>query len=309
MATTSERLLFSRIERASSQLVWTTDVGRSPSAERLYGSSPELSRPGGVVIHGLGVGRARAGTTAEVYCALGGASALDVRRAIGRSLGIPTRLVAIVECGAIVPHTVEVGGKGAHARLGLAGGYGTTGGVANCLLSGLLVAVSNNHVFADSNRGEQDDPLVDGSGRVFGGLQRFVRLEPQPVLNQVDGAIGWIRADETISTPVAISGQSAPSVGLRVHKFGATSGHTRGRIRGIGATAAPGYAGLGRCNFRSCLVVVSEDGPFSMPGDSGSLVLDEDDAVVGIVFAGSDDGSVTYANPVDVLTGSLSIMF
>ena len=59
----------------------------------------------------------------------------------------------------------------------------------------------------------------------------------------------------------------------------------------------------------------TEDGPFSSPGDSGSLVITEvadasGAAVVGLLFAGSETGGpsghgLTYVNPIAAVLAAL----
>ena len=49
--------------------------------------------------------------------------------------------------------------------------------------------------------------------------------------------------------------------------------------------------------------------PFSMPGDSGSLIVDaETKRPVGLLFAGDGDGS-TFANRIDKVVNALTIPF
>ena len=91
--------------------------------------------------------------------------------------------------------------------------------------------------------------------------------------------------------------------------LGAASGYTTGRIVATAATACVPYPGLGNVNFHRCLRIVGDQGPFSVPGDSGSLVLDEQLAVVGIIFAGDEVGGHSLANPVDALASRLNIAF
>jgi hypothetical protein len=50
------------------------------------------------------------------------------------------------------------------------------------------------------------------------------------------------------------------------------------------------------------------DGPFSMPGDSGSLIVTvASKQPVALLFAGSSDNSMTFANPIQAVTEALGI--
>lgn len=46
---------------------------------------------------------------------------------------------------------------------------------------------------------------------------------------------------------------------------------------------------------------------FSRPGDSGAVILDEEDVAVGLLFAGNSKG-VTFANPLGTVFQCLRIV-
>ena len=59
--------------------------------------------------------------------------------------------------------------------------------------------------------------------------------------------------------------------------------------------------GLGTRTLRHQVRIVTDTARsprFSEGGDSGSVVMDMDRNVVGLLFAGSTDGSTTFANPI-----------
>jgi hypothetical protein len=76
--------------------------------------------------------------------------------------------------------------------------------------------------------------------------------------------------------------------------FGRTSGFSKGKVTavGLGPQAIVAPLPLGKLLFGDVIEVVGdEDGPFSRPGDSGSLVfLGDTFEAIGLVFAG---GSVS----------------
>jgi hypothetical protein len=306
-----DSILLSLSERASKAIVWNTPMERFASVAGIYESRGDYTRPAGVEFYGLGVARSeKHGWYVEAYCAYEQNQARRARAAVAAHVGVPIAQVGLVRCDGFVPHQLGAGGAAAHAALARRHEHGTLGGFANDLLSNLLLAISNNHVFADTNRAALDDALIDSSsGTEFGRLHRYVPLLPQPGVNDLDAAAGWVHDTHEIHREPHLNGIRGPVPGLRVQKYGARTGYTTGRIASIAATAAIPYDGLGTANFRRCLRIVGDDGPFSLPGDSGSLVLDMNHSVVGIVFAGDQGNNYSLANWATALTQGLNIAF
>lgn len=298
------------LERASQQLVWHTPFEKGGSVGGLFENRRLIDRPTGVSYHGLGIGRARDGLVIEAFASYGEHDEWDALRHVADVIRLPTTRVRLVWCDGIQSH-VKSGGRGGHHVLMAAGGYGTIGGFAGDLHSDLVLAVSNNHVFAEVNRAQIGDDLLDAGLTPFGRLHRYYPLLAPPQVNDLDGAVGTIYADRKRLAPrgMKVTGVGTPTLGMQVHKWGATTGYTAGRIRSIRATPTVTYDGEGSFDFRAALRIVGTDGPFSEPGDSGSLVLDDDGGVVGIVFAGDTNGAFSLANPVGALTGRLGITF
>ncbi|MEM2189591.1 MAG: hypothetical protein QXG35_09740, partial [Nitrososphaerota archaeon] len=78
-------------------------------------------------------------------------------------------------------------------------------------------------------------------------------------------------------------------VGMRVWKSGRTSGVNRGEILATNASVWVNYGDRVRL-MRDQIVTTF----MARPGDSGSLLLTEDDRAVGLLFAGSS--SITVHN-------------
>jgi hypothetical protein len=178
-------------------------------------------------------------------------------------------------------------------------------------------ALSNNHVLAASNGGEEGDnllqPGVADGGRdpddAIGTLFDFEPLEFCQVgrceANRIDAAVALTTPDE-LSNETPDGGYGAPrrwtvepTIGLEVQKFGRTTGLTVGRVTGIHATIDVGYRG-GQARFEEQIVITGNG--FSAGGDSGSLVVTKgsllgDRRPVGLLFAGSSTS--TLANPID----------
>ncbi len=181
-----------------------------------------------------------------------------------------------------------------------------------------VFALSNNHVFANSNDATIGDHVLQ-PGRVDGGaspdnsigtLQDFEPIRFCSVLlcpnNELDAAIA-ITTAEKLGTATPENGYGKPrsttvkgSLNMKVQKYGRTTGHTHGTITGIRATITVNYR-TGKARFVNQLVITGK-GTFSQGGDSGSLIVSEalgklDRQPVGLLFAGSANS--TIANPID----------
>lgn len=92
---------------------------------------------------------------------------------------------------------------------------------------------------------------------------------------------------------------------VRVHKVGRTTGFTEGRITEIGGTATLPYPG-GWAHFTNLIVIdatMDNRGPFGLPGDSGSAILNERNELVALLFGGAQGR--TIANPIELVIGAL----
>jgi hypothetical protein len=98
------------------------------------------------------------------------------------------------------------------------------------------------------------------------------------------------------STTVPVS---SLQIGQAVQKYGRTTGLTQGTIQGLNATIGVSYGSGHVAYFRNQIMITP--GSFSAGGDSGSLIVtdDEDCNPVGLLFAGSN--TETYANPIDLV--------
>jgi hypothetical protein len=100
----------------------------------------------------------------------------------------------------------------------------------------------------------------------------------------------------------------APAVkpGARVHKVGRATGLTSGIVTVVGASVRPNYAALGFGATPALFVnqIVAEI-PCAY-GDSGSLLMDEKNRAVGILFGGTRQGH-TWFNPFDAVCAALDI--
>ena len=222
------------------------------------------------------------------------------------------------------------------ARSGISIGHinitaGTLGGLFRDRESGNVVILSNNHVLADSNAGVAGDPILQ-PGSYDGGtdpadriatLTRFVPVNfSGGSENRVDGAIAtplnpgdvtWNTVDIGPETPKTRRVLGESDLGEPVQKTGRTTEHTRGFVQAMFATVTVKYAMFQKATFVDQIIVSQSPGDpaFSNGGDSGSLVYDLQDRVVGLLFAGSEgsgsEPATTIINPINYVMNQLNI--
>ncbi len=185
--------------------------------------------------------------------------------------------------------------------------------------------LSNNHVLAANNLGRLGDNLLqpgvfDGGRNPEDALATLHDFEPIQFcgsivcpLNLMDAAVALATPDD-LGTSTPEDGYGSPRtqsieavLGMRVQKYGRTTGHTFGRVTGVNATLDVDYRG-GRARFKGQIVI--SDGEFSTGGDSGSLVVSKgllmaDRRPVGLLFAGSNIN--TIANPIDLVLDRFNV--
>lgn len=200
---------------------------------------------------------------------------------------------------------------------------GTLGGFVETE-DGLRI-LSNNHVLADVNRGSRGDDILqagayDGGARpadICGALADF-----QPIgfgagaINFMDAALATIAGGTATDIAYPTSAAPSPIRGVKtaelepedeVFKVGRTTGLTRGRVFAVEVdqlivNMGEPHAPL-RARFDAQFQIYSDNGHFSRGGDSGSLIVDTEGNVAGLLFAGSDRGGptgygLTSANPI-----------
>ena len=191
-------------------------------------------------------------------------------------------------------------------------------GTMACILDSSVgpFVLSNNHVLANCNLAQIGDAIYQpGPGHggtdpnnVIGTLfafepLRFESLAATP-FNDVDLAIA--KTDLFTANGCAphimgigsLNGKVAPALNLPVKKMGCVTLNTSGTITDINLSVVVDYPGGKKAKFRNAFTVRSrvQGLPFSQPGDSGSLIVDEDNNACGLLFAGNN--SITVANPI-----------
>lgn len=125
--------------------------------------------------------------------------------------------------------------------------------------------------------------------------------------NLVDCAVAKPINSELIQSDIleigAIGGVKNPEVAMLVKKSGRTTGLTYSIILATDVTVKVFMTDREYGIFSDQIIA----GPMSMPGDSGSLVLSEDNYAVGLLFAGSEQ--VTIINHITNVCDALNIEF
>jgi PKD repeat protein len=179
-----------------------------------------------------------------------------------------------------------------------------------------VYALSNNHVYANQNKASIGDNVLQ-PGTVDGGVNPDDAIGTLYDFEEIQFARGWRVPENTIDAAIALSSKAnlgtatpggygtpnstiVPAVlGQQVQKFGRTTELTTGEVTGVNATVNVNYGGGKVARFVGQIIITP--GSFSAGGDSGSLIVTDDDNrnPVGLLFAGSS--TITVANRIDLV--------
>lgn len=188
-----------------------------------------------------------------------------------------------------------------------------TAGTLGCLVKDKLnpdapVILSNNHVLANSNQAIPGDPILQ-PGPYDGGtdpndriatLARFKEISFESgVGNYVDAAIATPDNPDDVLHEIKDVGTDVPTetwdvtvddLGNSVHKTGRTTEHTSGYIDAVHATVRVKYSLAEKATFVDQMMITQSlaEEDISAGGDSGSAVLDQQNRLLGLLFAGSE---------------------
>lgn len=126
-------------------------------------------------------------------------------------------------------------------------------------------------------------------------------------LNLVDCAVALPVNNDDISAAILefglVSGIKEATLGLPIKKSGRTTGVTYSQVIATNVTCKVNMGNHGYGIFTDQMLA----GPMSMPGDSGSLILTNDNYAVGLLFAGSEQA--TIFNKIEYVLDKLDITF
>ena len=147
--------------------------------------------------------------------------------------------------------------------------------------------------------------ILDLLFKFFGRRTRFVPKAYQT--NTVDCAISKpIELDDISDEILGIGnpqGFAEVAEGDKVKKSGRTTEVTTGVVQNVNGIVRVDYGGGRMAVFTNQLLITGEG--MSAPGDSGSIILNEDNKVVGLLYAGSD--TLTIANKISDVISALGI--
>lgn len=146
---------------------------------------------------------------------------------------------------------------------------------------------------------------LNALARLGGSNARLRAVSSRVASNLVDAATA--RPDDValIDAEIlgigAIAGQGRAELGTRVRKSGRTTGLTMGEIVQVDVTVDVGYGEGRTARFADQLMA----GAMSQGGDSGSAVVDVENNIVGLLFAGSE--TTTLVNRIEHVFAGLEI--
>ncbi|MBT9291435.1 S1 family peptidase [Prosthecodimorpha staleyi] len=210
---------------------------------------------------------------------------------------------------------------------------GTLGCFVRSKAGGRAGFLSNNHVLASSNRAKVGDPIFQ-PGRFDGGQQAdtvatLAGFAPITFANTTNGFdAAWARhlARQPDFDPVTLldtGGRRHGTIpdgavsellpGMHVVKVGRSSGLTFGRVRQVNVCNLNVPYGNKYARFDGQFQFESRSAaPFALPGDSGSVIVDDDCRVAGLLFAVTSSGGtfgtgLAYASPMEPILTALDL--
>ena len=247
--------------------------------------------------------------------------------------GIPQRLDSLPVEVRVTGLIVALGNTTARYRpapIGVSTGhYAITAGTIGARVkdgSGNVYALSNNHVYANSNDAYVEDPVLqpgpfDG-GKV--GTDLLGTLYDYQELDFLLSGENYMDAAIALSTPANLGnatlgdGYGVPgteiqeaTIGMPVKKYGRTTSLTHGQVAEINAFVEVCYEVLFNVLCIKSAYFYDQIGisgtEFSLGGDSGSLIVTDDSMSnpVGLLFAGGTDR--TFANRISLVLNRFNV--
>ena len=191
---------------------------------------------------------------------------------------------------------------------------GTLGIIVKDNSTGNPLLLSNFHVMCVDNgwnAGDQmDQPSLMDTGTHSDGIGKLVRSS---LSSYVDGALATL-SGRTYSCDLVdigpVNGTAPAVLGSPVRKRGRTTLLTYGFVDGVNASISIDYGdGIGTKILTTQISIrpdTAHTSKFSDEGDSGSVIVDANNKVIGLLFAGSPDG-YTVANPISSVLTELGI--
>ncbi len=134
--------------------------------------------------------------------------------------------------------------------------------------------------------------ILNGLAAITGSKTRLKAVLPQAADNLVDCAIAEPMEPGMVVNEIlnigTISGTAEATLGMPLKKSGRTTGLTTGTVLQVNVTSQVSYG----TNKTATFVDQFMAGAMSQGGDSGSAVLNNDNKLVGLLFAGSNTTTI-----------------
>jgi hypothetical protein len=193
---------------------------------------------------------------------------------------------------------------------------GTLGCVVFDDATGRPMLLSNFHVLAVDTGARPGDVMAQPS-RVDGGAcpaSVVGTLARWSLGGSVDGAVAWATRRGVagqVAGVGALAGTATATVGAAVRKRGRTTGLTFGIVDTVDLTITLDYGGgIGNRTLRQQVGVRPDtfrSPRFGGPGDSGSVLVDGANRVLGLYFAGDTTAGYGIANPIGPVLSALAV--
>jgi hypothetical protein len=192
---------------------------------------------------------------------------------------------------------------------------GTLGAIVRDRATGGAMLLSNFHVMCLDNGWHVGDTMAQPSLIDTGVCPTDVvaTLQRASVGGQVDCAVAQQNARGSVPRIAdigGITGTASPVPNMAVRKRGRTTELTYGSVDGVSGSVTVDYGdGIGTLTLTNQISIVPDkthNAAFSDHGDSGSVVVNAANQVVGLLFAGATDGS-SSANHIDVVLNTLGV--
>ncbi|MDC1162161.1 hypothetical protein OAT18_01835, partial [Tenacibaculum sp.] len=192
---------------------------------------------------------------------------------------------------------------------------GTLGCIVKDNTTNNAALLSNFHVMCINNTWNVGDFMCQPSRVDTGtpGTDRVGSLQRAVLSSNVDGAISTLSgrpSDCSIVDIGDVKGTANAVLNAPVKKRGRTTLLTEGFVDAINATVTVNYGpGIGVKTLNNQIGIrpnTATNPKFSKRGDSGSVVVNADKKIIGLLFAGNDAG-YTYINPISSVLSELNI--
>ena len=193
---------------------------------------------------------------------------------------------------------------------------GTLGCIVRDNATNQAMMLSNFHVMCINDGWAVGNTMtqpsrVDGGSCPSGVVGTLVRAQ---LTAAVDCAVSNVSGRPTSCSIVDIgdiNGTAVATVNLAVRKRGRTTGLTHGTVMATDYTTSVDYGdGLGVVTLHDQIRIVNDpaqSAQFGNKGDSGSVVVNDGNEVVGLYFAGNSAGTVGVANPIAAVLTALDV--